>query len=182
MQSPEMREMVWALELAAAKEMSREEAYQVWLKVKGRSMESVRENVGTFDRLRGSLTRGLREVAASLVQESLLPSLAVRGATSAQPKLLVYETDEFAISVSFSGPPEATRLKLIGQVAPKVSPEIPSGGKIALWSDSETFFAEVNEHGEFSVDNVPRGDLHMDILLGDDCIQLSPIHTRTPVA
>jgi hypothetical protein len=46
-----------------------------------------------------------------------------------------------------------------------------------VWGESETKFGRLDTNGEFSVEGVQSGDLHIDILLGTDSIQLSPIHT-----
>jgi hypothetical protein len=178
--SPAVREVHWALELAASPKVSPAEAAQIWQRVKQEATADAGADLsGAIRRLRAGLLRGWREVTATLVQEALIPSPAVRGTASAQPALLVYETDAFAISLSFSAPPETNRLRMVGQLVPKTATEIPAGGKVVVWSERETASSEVNEHGEFALDDIPRGDLHMDILLGEDAIQLSPIQTRS---
>lgn len=179
LQTPEMRQMLWALQFSATPEMSHERAAAVWGEVKRQAgVRSVDDPGEAVRRLWGGLARGWRLVTAMLVPEVLVPSPAVRGAATALPKLLVYETDSFSISLSFMGSPQSDRIKLVGQVVPKVASEIPAGGKVALWSDRETVFGDVNEYGEFTVESASRGELHMDILLGTESIQLSPIQTR----
>lgn len=181
LQAAEVREMIWALELAAGPEIEPGRAAAIWSEVKRRARsQSIPVSSGFLARFREGLVRGCRQVAATLVQEALAPSPAVRSADVAVPTLLVYETEHFAISLSFSGPPDSTHVNLIGQVVPKVATELPSGGKIAVWSEGDTGFADLDERGEFALESVPRGDLHMDILLGTEAIQISPIHTRVP--
>jgi hypothetical protein len=169
--------MHWALELAARPEMSAADAARIWQEVRRRADESPLTG-DAVRRLRDGLVRGWRQLTASLVQETLIPSPAVRGPEAARPALLVYETDEFAISLSFSAPNEADRLRMVGQLVPKRAREIPAGGKVLVWSEHATSSGELNDHGEFALDELPRGDLHMDILLGGDSIQISPIQTR----
>ncbi len=178
LQAQELREMIWALELASAPELSPQKIAMLWREVRSRTSAGAAPGVaGILSQMRDGLAHALREVAATLVQESLIPSPAVRGTETALPRLLVYETDEYAISLTFQAPPEATLLKLIGQVVPKIAPDLPPGGEIAVWSEAETKFGRLDTNGEFSVEGVPSGDLHIDILLGTDSIQLSPIHT-----
>lgn len=177
LQTPALREVVWALELAAQPAITAAEAKAVWQRVKKQAAAGAGLGAA-MRRLRDDIVLGWREVSATLVPEALVPSPAVRGSETAEPALLVYETDAFAISLSLIAPPEANRLRLIGQLVPKTAGAIPAGGKVVVWSERETSTGEVNEHGEFALDGVPRGDLHMDILIGEDAIQLSPIQTR----
>jgi hypothetical protein len=174
-----MREIRWALELIARPELSGEKAAAVWFETKRRLVETDLETRIPLGRLRDALAGKWREITGILVQDSLAPSAAVRSAGVAAPKLLVFETPDFLISLSFSGRPEAQRLEIIGQIAPRTADHLPPGGRIEVWSDSETNFGEINDRGEFALEEVPRGDLHIDILMGGDSIQLSPIHTRT---
>jgi hypothetical protein len=178
LQSPELREMIWALELSAVPELGPQKIEAIWREVRARaSGNAPPELAGIMTQMKESLARGLRVIAATLVQETLIPSPAVRGTETASPKLLVYETEEYAISLTFQTLPESTRLKLIGQVVPKTAPDLGPGGEVAVWSESETSAGPVNPNGEFTLEGVPAGDLHIDILLGTDSIQLSPIHT-----
>jgi hypothetical protein len=180
LQTPSIREVHWALELAAGHQVSRVQADRIWQQVKGMASEGAESAAGgALRRLREGLLQGWRQISASLVQEILVPSAAVRGAESAEPALLIYETDRFAISLSFSRPNETSRLRLVGQLAPKSATEIPAGGRIIVWGNQESATSELDERGEFALDPVPGGDLHMDILLGKDAIQLSPIQTRS---
>lgn len=179
-QDPAVREVHWALELAASPRVSAGEAEQIWRQVRRRISEPRGVDMaGAVRRWRDGLAQGWREVTATLVQEALIPSPAVRGAETAQPALVVYETGDFAISLTFSAPPETERLRLIGQVVPKTASALPPGGQVVVWSERETRTGEVNENGEFAIEGVPRGELHMDILIGDDAIQLSPVPTRS---
>ena len=178
-QDPAVREVHWALELAASPPVPDAEAARIWRLVRARAAASTGSDVtGALRRLRDGLKSGWREITATLVPDALLPSLAVRGVEAAQPALLVFETDAFAISLSLSSPPEQNRVRMVGQLVPKSATEIPAGGRVVVWSGRETAAGEVNEHGEFAFDGLPHGDLHMDILIGDDAIQLSPIQTR----
>ncbi|MBD3161669.1 MAG: hypothetical protein GF346_05425, partial [Candidatus Eisenbacteria bacterium] len=61
------------------------------------------------------LTGRLREVWATLSTESLVPSLAVRGGQLAAPRLLVYETPAYAISLSIAREEKEGGLELRGR-------------------------------------------------------------------
>ena len=182
LQDMEMREMIRLLELARGPELTSEKAAFVWREVQRRAPSS--QALGATDagdllrRLRESVVQGARELAASLVPEALAPSGAVRSAATELPKVLVYETEDLTISISFAGNPASERLKLIGQVAPKAEVELAAGGQVAVFSEREMFAAELDHYGEFAVAGVPSGNLHMDIRLGSDSIQISPIQTQ----
>lgn len=166
----EVREMMWALEFAAARPVDAATAAKVW--------RDVRERRGATARVRDAVDRGLRQVVAMLVPESLAFSTAVRSGEGANPRLLVYETDQFTVSLAFDSPPESAVVALTGQVVPRVSQHLPAGGVVRVWNASGTAETALNEYGEFSLRSLRHGDLHMDIILGGDNIQISPIHTR----
>ena len=133
-----------------------------------------------WPRLRAFLGGAVRELTATLVTDTLVPSPAVRGSNLALPKLLVFETDEHAVSISVSL--EGERTRLLGSIVPKLSESIPSGGSATIYGGTEPMRVDVSDHGEFEAAGVPRGDLHIDIELGDVRIQISPIHTIGPAS
>jgi len=182
LQNLETREMLRLLELARAPEVTSEKAAAVWREIQRRTAAPpVTGAAGAGDfwrRFQEGVVQSAREVVASLVPETLMPSGAVRSAAIELPKVLVYQTDALSISISFAGRPGSDHLRLIGQVAPKVEAELPPGGQIAVFSERELFAADLDEFGEFVVEGVPPGILHMDILLGSDAIQISPIQTQ----
>lgn len=178
LRSEEMREVIWALELASCASVDSVTADGIWREVKRRAaVRPGAEVIRTARTIWGEVSRGLREVVATLDQRTLRPAAAVRSAGEDRPRVLIYETDQYAVSLTFSGAPEATRVSMIGQIVPKAATSIPEGGRVAVFSDRETSLAAVNEFGEFSVSGVRRGSLHMDLLLGTESIQISPIET-----
>jgi hypothetical protein len=183
LQNLEVREMIRLLELARAPELTSEKAAAVWREIQRRAASAPAMGAaGTGDlvrRLQESVIQVARELVASLVPDTLIPSGAVRSTATELPKVLVYETDDLSISISFAGHPGSERLRLIGQVAPKTEIELPAGGRIAVFSEREMFATNLDEFGEFIVQGVPPGNLHMDILLGSDAIQISPIQTQS---
>lgn len=176
----ESREMMRLLAFATTPEIGAEKAAAVWREVQRRSrVSSAAPDLSqVLGRLRDGVMSGMRELAATLVPDALVPSAAVRSAGAGRPRLLMYETEDHTISVSFSGRRGSERLKLIGQVAPKRDLEIAPGGKVAVFGASDAAFGEVNAYGEFVLEDVPPGDLHMDIVMGADAIQISPIQTK----
>lgn len=103
----------------------------------------------------------IRDVFARLVADSLRPALAVRGSGSstAVPRLLVYETVEYTVSVSMaaSGGKTPNRFDLTGTVMPKDAPLLPSGGRVSV-VDSEVTASPLAEFGEFRLPATAIGD------------------------
>jgi hypothetical protein len=140
-----------------------------------------------------SLGKRMREVAASLVADSMRPSPAVRGTVDAAPRTVVYETDDFAVSVSLSFGPdleswdvsgrrpgdvrleEQSRGSIRGQVIPRTADAIPEGGSVMLRAGGSLHEAHLSAHGEFGFRDVPKGDLEFLVLVGGVQIRLAPL-------
>jgi len=166
----ELRDLLWTLELAGA-ELEPARVEQAWQEARRAASAG-----GLAQRVRQSVGGAVRDLVASLAPETLVPSPAVRGAGSAVPGMQVFVTDEYAVSISLAGPPQADRLRLIGNVTPRAAQELPSGGRATIYCGTEVIHAGIAALGEFEAERVPRGDLHIDIELGASRIQLSPIH------
>jgi hypothetical protein len=119
--------------------------------------------------LRDSATRRARELAAgvraavaeiwaTLSADSLQPSAAVRGADDAMPRLLVYETADYSVSLSFVPAAEQGSTDIIGQVVPKSALELPQGGQVQVRNRPELDAYRVSEFGEFRISGLARAE------------------------
>jgi hypothetical protein len=138
-------------------------------------------SVSLFDRwaerVRAS-GREIREALAALAGDSLQPSPALRGSTLASPRMLVFETDELAISLSLATEGEVVSLR--GQVMPKSGHSLPEGSLVIATAESTTFGAPISEFGKFRLDRLPRAPLRFEFCIGDTVVRLgSPIDTTS---
>lgn len=139
-----------------------------------RELRSRREAEAASTGPTGSLGAKIREVWATLVADSLKPSLAVRGATHAVPRSLVYETDDFAISLSLGSRSTAKTMSVLGQLIPKRADSLPPGGRIELKAGGSLLQTQISEYGEFRFRDVPQAELEIGVCLGDYRILLTP--------
>jgi len=122
----------------------------------------------------GGLER-LREVLATLVADSLVPSPTVRGAAEGGgPRVLLYETDDYAVTLSLPpatkcSPPDA----VLGQIVPRRGDILPAGGRAILNYRDARYEEAVSEDGEFRFDAIPSSPEGLSILLADTIIRLS---------
>lgn len=121
----------------------------------------------------------LRELAASLVADSLRPTQALRAASTSSdgsPRVLKYEAGEFALSISLSVGPKGRKLR--GQVTPRSAAELPESRRallhVAGQDQAHDHFvdSEVSEFGEFVFDAIPAGEVRLSVLAGSDLIQV----------
>ncbi len=117
----------------------------------------------------------LTEVWAEMMADSLRPNHALRGATVASPRMLLYETPSHAISLSLAECAAGSALEVTGQVTPKMSAELPTGGVAMLKSGDTVLEAGLSEFGEFVFPNVPQGEIRLEIALGESLIRIAPI-------
>jgi hypothetical protein len=119
----------------------------------------------------------IRDVWAALVADSLRPSLAVRGSTVATPRALVYETDDFAVSLSFTHDPKRKRLHVMGQVIPKGSVQGSlEGGRVEIGAGEDRIEAPLSAHGEFRFRDISSAaPLELSVLLRDQRIRFEPL-------
>jgi len=123
-----------------------------------------------------AVSSAIREVVARLRTDSLQPSAALRGATLASPRMLVFETDELAISLSLTS--EGDVVSLRGQVMPKTGGSLPENGLVLVHAEGTSFGAPLTELGKFRIDRLPRAQLRLEMSLGDTVVRLaSPIDT-----
>jgi hypothetical protein len=139
----------------------------------GRSWHRIREAERGRREGRDGLGRALKEAWAVLTSGGLVPSHAVRGSTTASPRLLVFETDDYAISISLLEK-DSDNLVLLGKVIPRTGTEVPPG--IAwLAAGGEEREASIETLGQFRFADVPRGALNLRIQIDDALIHIPPL-------
>ncbi len=113
------------------------------------------------------------EVAATLVADSRLPSPALRGGSvEASPRMLLYDTDTYAVTLSVVSRGKEKRCDVMGQVTPKTEVALPEGGWATAEAAGESFEVPLAALGEFRLRGLdPRLD-EVSILLGDQHIRL----------
>ncbi len=130
---------------------------------------------GAWAAIRARFAEGLSEVRAGLAADSLAAPGAVRGSTEASPRLLLYETDAYSISISLAAGEPTGTLDLQGQVAPRRADRLPGGGHVVLHRSGGLSEADLSEFGEFSFRGVPRGAVVLAVALGGELIRLGPL-------
>lgn len=172
----EWRALLWSLALSSP-DPDPARVAEIWHEAKRRAgLDPTSPPQTPADRFGAKLGATFRQLTASLRAESLQPSLAVRGSSVAAPRLLIFETDELAVSLSIATGPGAGRVRIVGGITPKTSRDLPRDGRVALFAGEQVIQASVTEQGEFTLEGILGGDLHLDITLGTDRIEISPIH------
>lgn len=135
----------------------------------GASAEQQQGETGGLAALRGRL----REIWAVLVSPPLVPSHAVRG--TATPRLMMYETDEFVVSISISeGSARMTR-ELLGKVIPRVATRLPEKGRVILRQSGREETGDLSEFGGFRFVDIPSGEIAISIEVASALIRIPPI-------
>jgi hypothetical protein len=114
----------------------------------------------------------LREVWAVLVADSLVPNAAVRGTTDAVPKMLLYETDAFSITLSLKPGSSADAIDLSGQVAPRSTGSLPEGSRAVLRRGERAQEAQLSKFGEFEFLDQEEAVTDLSVVLGDTLVRL----------
>jgi hypothetical protein len=116
--------------------------------------------------------RGVRELWASLTADSLQPSLGVRGgSTTASPRMVRYETEDFAISISLSSDAASGAIAVRGQVVPLREGGLPPDGRFLVSEEGEEHEAAIDGFGEFQVSGLASGAKRAAIRIGDILIR-----------
>jgi len=121
------------------------------------------------------LGSALREIGAALVADSRVPSHALRGAATAVPRMLLYETDRHRIAISIAGGNTPGTTDLLGQVSPKTGASLEPGGRATLSCGTESLEDSLTEFGEFAFRGVARGVHRIAVELGGDVIRVGDI-------
>jgi len=137
--------------------------------------------------LEDSVSRGVRDLAsgigaaakelwATLTADSLAPSHAVRAADQATPRLLVYETPDYSVSLSFIPTEEKGRTDILGQVVPKNAMELPEGGEVRIANRPDLEAYRMSEFGEFRISGLTRIEgSHLTLAFPEMRIHLGPL-------
>jgi len=120
--------------------------------------------------LSGSLA-ALREIWAALVGDSLALGAVVRAGGTARERTLLFETDDYAITLSLT-PAQPAGFEVIGQVSPRASNELPSGGRAVLTAAGATDERTLSPFGEFVFENASGAMTDLSIVLAGDRIRL----------
>jgi hypothetical protein len=123
---------------------------------------------------RGAVSR-VKEIWATIVADSLKPSLSVRGTTYAAPRALVYEAADFAISVSITPDPGGETVSIMGQLIPKLADSVPEGGRVELNAGPTHLEDAISNLGEFRFRDIPKGRIEIVVAVGDLRIRLAPL-------
>jgi hypothetical protein len=123
---------------------------------------------------RGAVSR-MQEILATLVADSLRPSLSVRGTTFAAPRALVYEAADFAVSLSITPDPKGETVSIMGQLIPKLADSVPQGGRVELDAGPIHLEEAISSLGEFRFRDVPKGKIEIVVSVGDLRIRLAPL-------
>jgi hypothetical protein len=126
------------------------------------------------DRAIARAGEALETVVAALVGDSTEPSPAVRGATTAVPRVLVYETDDVGISISLAGHGES-EITLKGQVMPRHDTSLPDGGRVVIAAGDHGVELSLGAFGEFDAGTLPRETLHLVFVIGSARIELPAV-------
>lgn len=115
----------------------------------------------------------IREILARPSADSLRPAFAVRGAVEAAPRVVVYEAEGFAISVSRTSGPDGLAIR--GQVIPRGGDAL-SEGRVELAVGERRWESPVSPHGEFLFRGLPEEDKPTLVVhLGDVRIRLASV-------
>ena len=117
--------------------------------------------------------------SATLAADSWTGSaVAVRGSSTASPRILVYETADHTVSISIHlGPdPQDLVLDLVGQMAPKRGSALPPGIVAHLvTADGAGAEALVQPFGEFRFETLRSQPTRLTIDFGTDRIDIGPL-------
>lgn len=144
-----------------------------------RTLEAMKRSAsaGVPARSDGALTQVMeaaRRLVATLVADSLLPSMAFRGVRAAMPRMLVYETEPYALCLSLSPGRSPGGTNVQGQIMPRHAARLPEGTATIEWRDGRAREA-LSEFGEFRFDEVNATEVHVQIALGGTVINLAPL-------
>lgn len=161
-----------AMFLAAAREPGRLLIARAWASI-------LEDRVtGRARQLATEIREAAAEVWAVLIADSLAPSAAVRGGNHASPRLLVYETPEYSVSLSFLPAAEKGHADILGQVVPKSALELPAGGEVQVTNRPDLQGYQVSEFGEFRISGVALSEgTRLTVAFPELRIHLGPLPT-----
>ncbi len=176
----EMRETILTLQMAAHTP-SAEAVERIWQRVR---REVTVEPAPYQGELRAGLFDAARGVVRNLVARLAAPPDAtlagVRGPGPGPPSSQVFWTDPFIVSVATVQSGRPSRFRLIGTVIPRPGGDLPAQGSATIIGPNSYGRTDLDATGNFEFDGLERGDFHVDIVLADVKLQLSPISVRHP--
>jgi len=126
-------------------------------------------------RVRSGIARLLE---AALVADSWMDqAVAVRGSSNASPRILVYETEDYTVSISLhlGADPQQPEVDLIGQMAPRQGTALPAGIVAHLVTDDgASLDSSVEPYGEFRFETLRSQPASLAIDFGSDRIEIGP--------
>lgn len=117
--------------------------------------------------------RKLREICATLIADSLRPSLAVRGSAPGGDRTLLYETPDLTIALSLSSGADGPRSEVLGQVTPKQGNILPDEMRAVAQCGDETAETTVSNAGDFTLCDLPGDPAEVDLHVKDTCVRLT---------
>lgn len=114
----------------------------------------------------------LREVWGTLAADSLRPDPALRGTGTASPRMLRYETDDFAVTLGLSDDSDTLTRSLRGQVSPRRAGALPSNGWVAANLASGSVEGPLTSTGEFLLRGLRSEASDLSIAFGETVIRL----------
>jgi hypothetical protein len=137
----------------------------------------VAEGTPLIERARAWMARTgqtVRQVVADLAHEgTAVPAEALRGSSTATPRMLVYETDVVTISLQLEH--DGDRVSLRGQLIPHTDREPFEGARAEVRGGDELWGTDLTEFGEFELRGLPRGPIDLVLGFDDQVIRLSPL-------
>lgn len=130
---------------------------------------------GAPERLATQLGRvfgSLCEVWGVLTADSLRPDPALRGTVTAAPRMLRYETDDFAVTLGLSDEADASTRCLRGQVSPLRCGGVPSPGWVAASLATGSAEGPLSANGEFLLRGLRSEASDLSIAFGETVIRL----------
>jgi len=113
----------------------------------------------------------VREIWAILRSDSLRPNLALRG-PEPEPRILLYDTPEFAVALSVTEAPESGASQIRGQITPHQADSLPALREAAIVHAGHRRTVAVSEFGEFLLADLPGPWDRLEITLGDVRVRL----------
>jgi len=107
---------------------------------------------------------------------------AVRGNSLAAPRVLVYETDAYTVSLSYQpGPdPKRTEIDVLGQVTPRRGTSLPAESRAALRAGPHPeIVVPVDACGEFRFTALHKTPRRLLLTVGRDQIEMVPLPDLT---
>ncbi len=118
------------------------------------------------------LKSAVQETWATLTADSRQPCRALRGDWMAAPRMLRYETPDYAVTLSIAPGTKRELRDVLGQLVPRRAPSVPADACATAVRGEEMLEASISATGEFRLTGVPASCEEVGILLGKDWIRM----------